>query len=139
VLSPIAAKGEVDRKSDETSVGRERAVNGNGPPPFGELLAVFPVRCRLEKRLLIVTAESYEDAVVVRWVLEGEQVEEGAPPPLALRDDAGTTYRLSASGWFGDARRARGETTFEPGIPASATTLEIVGGGAAGAFVTLRR
>jgi hypothetical protein len=78
----------------------------------------------------VTSVELYEDAVMVRWsVSAGGRMDYDAEPELELSDDAGTDYGLidGSSGSTSASEWVRGESTYVPGVPETATRL-VVGG-----------
>lgn len=74
--------------------------------------------------LRIVSVELYDDGVVVRWIRPRIQADVGGPR-LTLGDDVGTMYAPSAFGSHGNNEVERGESSFAPGVPKTATALRL--------------
>jgi hypothetical protein len=73
----------------------------------------------------VLAAELYPGGVIVRWKAHS------FPDTISLSDDAGTAYReqdIDADG--SDGGGLRGQATFTPGAPATATRLAVEAGGA---------
>lgn len=112
-----------------------------------KLRRVVPVAHRFSDGTWIVSAEVWDDRVVVRWAKSAPPrstryiayADDYAPaePPFGWRegrspgrgwvisDEVGTTYALADASASGGERGFRGEVDFEPAPPAVATSLQI--------------
>ena len=85
--------------------------------------------------LRLLSAELYDDGVVVRWVFIAPASPSGSPasgeyrPPEAysLWDDVETAYDPQGGGWI-PGHHLRGDTAFVPAVPDSATKLYVAAG-----------
>lgn len=132
----------------------------NAPEPVGELLDVLAVKLTAtsteDGRVIVPSVELWSDCV--RWQItqtpmpayysymrdrgfKEDATDDSAPRRpgrYSMRDDVGTSYRISGGGGEGERRRAWVEhVTFDPAVPEGARQISLCDGALGGEVISV--
>jgi hypothetical protein len=138
---------------------------GNAPEPVGELLHVLAVNLTATSteggRVIVPSVELWSDCV--RWqitqipmpayfsYMRDRLMEHGGynedatddsaprrPGRYSMRDDVGTSYRISGGAGGGERRRAHAQhVTFDPAVPEGARQISLCDGALGGEVISV--
>jgi len=134
-IQTLAALGLVGDEEREELFGKLREISGTTYAPFEGVRLLGVVRgptASDQPGLHLLSAELYEDGVVLRWLFVSPSTDSPAPPgtlyrppqAFSLWDDTGTAYTPQGGGWV-QGHHLRGDTAFVPAVPAEATELNV--------------
>lgn len=134
-IETLSALGLVNSGEREGLFAELREISSTTYAPFEgvRLRRVVPAPgVTAHPGLHLLSAELYEDGVVLRWLFVSPSPDTPAPPGTLYRppqtfsmwDDLDTAYTPQGGGWV-QGHHLRGDTAFVPAVPASATRLHV--------------
>jgi len=134
-IETLNALGLVTSEERDGFFGELREISSTTYAPFEgvRLRRVVPAPGVTDHPgLHLLSAELYEDGVVLRWLFVSPSPDSPAPPGTHYRppqtfsmwDDLDTAYTPQGGGWV-QGHHLRGDTAFVPAVPGSTTRLHV--------------